>query len=275
MPRPAKPWFRMYADLVGNQKVWALPDRLVRPWLVLLGLACNNVPRGRLPASERIAFALRMKEEKALSVIASLTTAGLIDKEAEHYVMHDWDDWQRDSDTRETPGRTAADERTSWSADRRNDTPESPLLRGDSAAITPLLRGDSAAVARHREEKSREDQKREEPEGDQDQIIVPVVRAFERCFGRLLSPMEIEQIKALDEEHPRERIDYALREASELAKRSVRYVQRICENQAVNGDNHDAGRPVGKGRADPSGTTAEERATIERLGIGKREFIVD
>ena len=61
---------------------------------------------------------------------------------------------------------------------------------------------------------------------------VPVIRAFEHCFGRPLSPMEIEGIKALDEEHPRDRIDYALREAADLNKRSVRYIQRVCENQS-------------------------------------------
>ena len=63
-------------------------------------------------------------------------------------------------------------------------------------------------------------------------VQLPVIRAFEHCFGRPLSPMEIEGIKALDEEHPRDRIDYALREAADLNKRSVRYIQRVCENQS-------------------------------------------
>lgn len=62
-----------------------------------------------------------------------------------------------------------------------------------------------------------------------------VAVAFEQSFGRLLSPTELELIKALEEEHPQERIEYALREAAALNKRSVRYVQRTCERIANDG----------------------------------------
>lgn len=59
-----------------------------------------------------------------------------------------------------------------------------------------------------------------------------VVVGFERAFARLLSPTELELVKALEEEHPSERIEFALNEAAALNKRSVRYVQRTCERIA-------------------------------------------
>lgn len=66
-----------------------------------------------------------------------------------------------------------------------------------------------------------------------------VVVGFEQCFARLLSGTELELIKALEEEHPQERIEYALREAAALNKRSVRYVQRTCERMATNDGDSD------------------------------------
>jgi DnaD/phage-associated family protein len=63
-----------------------------------------------------------------------------------------------------------------------------------------------------------------------------VVVGFEQCFGRLLSPMELEQVRALEDEHPPDRIEYALREAAALNKRSVRYVQRTCERIERDGE---------------------------------------
>ena len=104
------------------------------------------------------------------------------------------------------------------------------------------------------------------PGGD---AVVPVVRAFERSFGRLLSPTEIESIRHLDGEHPRERIDYALREASDLNKRSVRYVQSICENQAKNGDNHDR-----RGN-NPKAVGAAAESTPQVGGFAPRELVLD
>ena len=69
-----------------------------------------------------------------------------------------------------------------------------------------------------------------------------VVVGFEQCFGRLLSPMELEQVRALEDEHPPDRIEYALREASALNKRSVRYVQRTCERIERDGESSADGR---------------------------------
>ena len=71
-----------------------------------------------------------------------------------------------------------------------------------------------------------------------------VVLGFERCFARLLSPTELELVKALQEEHPDERIEYALKESAALNKRSVRYVQRTCERLANEGDSTSNGHAL-------------------------------
>ena len=108
-----------------------------------------------------------------------------------------------------------------------------------------------------------------EPPPLRENVVVPVVRAFERSFGRLLSPTEIESIRHLDGEHPRDRIDYALREAAELNKRSVRYVQSICENQSTNGDNHD------RRRNNPKAVGAATESTPQVGGFTPRELVLD
>ena len=90
----------------------------------------------------------------------------------------------------------------------------------------------------------------------------------------MLSPNEIESMKALEEEHPRERIDYALREASDLGKRSVRYVQRVCEGEQTRGDDRGERKQMGGnagGAAAAGDTTA---AALSRYGYVP-EYIPD
>ena len=96
----------------------------------------------------------------------------------------------------------------------------------------------------------------------------------ERSFGRLLSPTEIELLKALEEEHPYVRIDYAFRQAAEQGVRKLAYVKAICEKQEQNGDSYEP-RAKGAHAAQSGGPTSEEAATLERLGIKPREFILD
>lgn len=79
-----------------------------------------------------------------------------------------------------------------------------------------------------------------------------VVVGFEQAFGRLLSPTELELIKALEDEHPKERIEFALREAAALNKRSVRYVQRTCEGIA-NGGSDGTDQRLAAAAAHPNG----------------------
>lgn len=108
-----------------------------------------------------------------------------------------------------------------------------PMYEVDNAdgdpSTTPTSLGSNSSSGNGSGSKSKD--------GDEDAAFgaPSVVRLFEQAFARLLSPMEIELIKALEEEHPTERIEYAIREASSLGKRNLRYIQRICERQA-NGD---------------------------------------
>lgn len=98
MPRPPRPWFRFYSEATESLKVHELPDRLVKPWLFMLCMANTNKPRGRLPSPAKVAFALRVKEEKAKGLIAELVTRKFIDYDGAHYVMHEWDEFQADRD---------------------------------------------------------------------------------------------------------------------------------------------------------------------------------
>ncbi len=100
-----------------------------------------------------------------------------------------------------------------------------------------------------------------------------VVVGFEKCFGRLLSPMELEEVKALEDEQPKERIEFALREAAALNKRSVRYVQRTCE-RIGNDDGSESSRGFPNARKDPDGVADRvsgldrRSAAIAKLGRG-------
>ena len=106
MPRPARPWLRLHAEIAYNPKFHEMPDRLVKPWVILLGLACVATPRGSLPALKTCAYHMRVKEEKAKGIIAALVTLHWIDFDGTHYVMHDWDEHQKDSDVNASPGRS-------------------------------------------------------------------------------------------------------------------------------------------------------------------------
>ena len=247
MPPTARPWFRFYSDALQSRKAQKLKPNMFKHWVNLLCLANVQQSRGRLPCLQDIAFAFRMTDEATQDVIEELVTLKFIDPEGDAFVMHDWDEWQKDRDV-------------------------SPSLRGgkrdDNRANVTLTSRQSHAIGDDsvtRGEERRGDKEKEEKENREEAPVVPVVRAFERCFGRLLSPMEIENIKALDEEHPRERIDYALREAAELNKRNVRYIQRICENQAQNGDDHER-KGMGRNAAGVAETGDAVAAALGRYG---------
>jgi DNA replication protein DnaD len=205
-------WFRFYSEVVRDPKVQKLTPTMFKHWVNVLCLASDNEPRGRVPMPEEVAFHLRISRGKAVDVLDELLHLSLIDGDGQgNFEMHNWNARQYKSDNVTERVRKH----------RRN------------VSVTPP------------DTETEQRQNRAEAEPDQTTIVVPVVRAFERCFGRMLGPMEVELIHALDEEHPRERIDYALRESAALGKRSVRYIQTICENQAKDNDSHER-KPVGR-----------------------------
>lgn len=75
-----------------------------------------------------------------------------------------------------------------------------------------------------------------DPKPKDQQQQPPLISVFEHGFGRLLSPMEIEGIHALEEEYPRVCIEHAVKESAELNKRTLRYVQSICRDHLAKGD---------------------------------------
>lgn len=71
-------WFRLYDELLDDPKVQSLPPEDFKAWVNLLCLANRN--EGRLPSVEAIAFALRIDNIAARSLVDRFLIGGLIDK---------------------------------------------------------------------------------------------------------------------------------------------------------------------------------------------------
>lgn len=92
-------WFRFYHEVLHDSKVQTLSADMFRAWVNLLCLANEGDERGHLPDIKQIAFALRLKEDKAAQVLAHLVGCGLIDEEGDGtFRPHNWDNRQRNSD---------------------------------------------------------------------------------------------------------------------------------------------------------------------------------
>lgn len=98
MPPTPHPWFRMYSGTLDNLKVKKLKPALRWQWLELLMLANVSKPRGTLPEIDVIAYRLRITEEAARAFRLEMVARKLVDIKNGAYVMHDWDDWQKDRD---------------------------------------------------------------------------------------------------------------------------------------------------------------------------------
>lgn len=92
-----KLWFRVYIDLVDDPKAQMLPDALFRALINLWCLAAAN--GGLLPPVEEIAFKLRMKPDRAYSILGELRKARLLDDSETGTRPHNWDGRQFRSDT--------------------------------------------------------------------------------------------------------------------------------------------------------------------------------
>lgn len=94
-------WFRLYAEVVNDPKVQKLPCEDFRAWINLLCLAADN--DGKLPSFEDIAFALRVTNDGARTLVERLSSGGLIDRlnggpNGWHYAPHAWAKRQYKSD---------------------------------------------------------------------------------------------------------------------------------------------------------------------------------
>lgn len=256
MPRPPRPWFRFYSEILESRKAQALGRKnpmLFVHWVNLLSLANVTRPRGSLPSAADMAYRLRVSEPEVDAILKTLRSMRFIDKHGSRLSMHDWDEWQYESDANQTPGRKTRAHGTSKE-------------RGRNALNTPKERIEAEAEADTEAEK--------ETEAEADTTRRPPLRLFEQCFGRLLSPMEIEQGRALIEEHPQDRIEYAIRESSDLNRRSMRYIQSICERIARGEpDDRPSKRLQATVRANGRGTrnapTTDITAEWERYAAGE------
>lgn len=161
MPRPARPWFRFYSEALQSRKAQKLKPSMFKHWVNLLCLANIQEDRGRLPSIADIAFAFRTTDDAAHDLIEEFVTLGFVDGEGDGFVMHEWDDWQKDSDARSSEGRRKADVSPQ---NRRTIAAESPHIRGGIAAESP---------PRGRGEVEVDKEKEGEVEVDRDAINAP------------------------------------------------------------------------------------------------------
>lgn len=89
-------WWRAYSEAVDDPKLQRLPGDAFKAWFNLMCMASAN--GGILPSMVDIAFKLRMPEGRAAAIVATLTSAGLIDATETGLVPHNWNGRQFKSD---------------------------------------------------------------------------------------------------------------------------------------------------------------------------------
>lgn len=136
-------WFRFYGDALNDRKVQSLPPELFKAWVNLLCLACNE--NGKAFDLAQVAFALRLADSKAQSVVGDLLSRGLLDDTAAGLVPHNWNSRQYKSDT---SNQRVNDHRKR----RRNVTRNSDVTPPDTEQIqiSEANASDAGASARDR-----------------------------------------------------------------------------------------------------------------------------
>lgn len=89
-------WLRFYDDAINDPKILKLPEALRWSWVAVLCIASKN--NGSLPGIDDIALMLRVTPQKAASVLAALSSAGLLDRTDSGFAPHNWDGRQYKSD---------------------------------------------------------------------------------------------------------------------------------------------------------------------------------
>ncbi|HSE46366.1 MAG TPA: hypothetical protein VLA89_13655 [Gemmatimonadales bacterium] len=92
-------WFRLYNDVLDDPKVQSLTPYQFKCWINLLCLASKSKVRGSLPDKASIAFRLRLSLADTEAILSDLATAGFINYEQGAISIHDWNEWQFDSDS--------------------------------------------------------------------------------------------------------------------------------------------------------------------------------
>jgi hypothetical protein len=112
-------WLRLYSSVLHDPKVQMLPPALFKGWVNLLCLANESEPRGVLPDTETIAWALHMTAEEAVTLLETLQATGLIDTCDDGLSPHNWNGRQAPSDDVNTRV-------SQWRAQKRNTPSPTP-----------------------------------------------------------------------------------------------------------------------------------------------------
>ena len=203
-------WFRFYSEVLHDPKVQRLPVAMRWHWAEILCLASDGNPRGRLPKVRDIAFSLRVSEQKADRIVTVLLQSGLLEKEGDTLLPHNWDARQPVSDDAAQRKREQ----------RSRDTPE-PLSRDGHGQLP-------ARLDKSRGEETRQDKSRGEEEESN------IFRLYEQTIGPF-DPHMATKLREAADEYSRECIGHSFAEASENNKRSWRYVEAILKAHKANG----------------------------------------
>jgi hypothetical protein len=95
-------WFRFYDEALDDPKVQNLDGDTFKHWVNILCIAARH--GGKLPCIADIAFALRIPDNAAITVVERLLNATLIDRcnggaDGWHYAPHGWGKRQYKSDS--------------------------------------------------------------------------------------------------------------------------------------------------------------------------------
>ncbi len=88
------PWLRLWTSYLRSPKVQRVTEVSRARHINLLCVACEENQNGRLPSVESMAWHLRLTSEAMQETLDELVSAGLVEKRAKSYWVHDWSHWQ-------------------------------------------------------------------------------------------------------------------------------------------------------------------------------------
>lgn len=143
-------WFRVYDDLVDDPKVQRLSAELFRALVNIWCLASKN--NGKLPPIDEVAFKLRVKEDKAHSILRSLEIAGLIEGDEAGVHPHNWDSRQFKSDVSNERVKRHRERKCNVTSPVTETPPETETETETertlaNASVVPTVRGDETQAA--------------------------------------------------------------------------------------------------------------------------------
>ena len=92
----ARPWFRMYREMISSPKIQKLRPELFKAWVNVL---CCTADDGMIPSIDDLAFMLRVNATKAKEFLSALVVARLVEERKGQFYAHDWDQHQYASDS--------------------------------------------------------------------------------------------------------------------------------------------------------------------------------